>query len=272
MHIVILGAGYIGKNLEKLLNTKAHKVTLIKRDYLDYHNPTKLKSLDWADCVINASGFTGRPNIDECETKKELCHYLNVQVPIKITQALEESRCRLIHITSGCIYGGYQKEFTEQDTPNMGLYANEGSSYYSKCKHEFELVARGRADLLRIRMPINNDCRHPRNFLSKIANYPRLINAKNSKSYIPDLAGFINALVQTELPPDTYNVVNQGALTTKDVIAYCGLPEPTEWVNLEDLKLAAPRSNCVLSNAKASKIYTFKEEREIYTDKNSYDP
>jgi dTDP-4-dehydrorhamnose reductase len=259
MKIAILGAGYIGANLDQLLRAIGHDVSLISHSAMDYHDTAVAARLSKFGCVINAAGFTGRPNIDECETQKDLCWHLNVKVPITITRALAGSKCRLIHIGSGCIYDGYEKEFTETDAPNIGAC----SSFYSYCKQVFELLATGRADILRIRMPICDQVNYPRNYLSKIANYNRLIDARNSKTYVPDLAGFIAALLQTDQPPSTYNVVNQAAMTTREVIAACGMKEP-QWVELSELGLLAHRSNCVLSNAKASKIYRFRDESEIY--------
>ena len=64
--ILILGYGYVGGYLYTELKKK-HDVVIIKKDFLDYTNSKDLikflKSSAF-DYVINAFGFTGRPNID----------------------------------------------------------------------------------------------------------------------------------------------------------------------------------------------------------------
>ena len=269
-NILILGKGYIGTGLYKFLENKEEKISIISQNDINYHDIeilSKFLSDNGIEVIINCSGFTGRPNVDEAESKKDECFKLNVDSPLRILKLCNDKDVRYIHISSGCIYSGYEKYFTEEDAPNFGLLAS--SSTYSKSKHWFEESSKlSKLDLVRIRMPISHDLDNQRNFLYKIMNYPNLVNYLNSKTYLPDLYEFIFKLIN-EPDPDSqriYNVVNQSPLTTREIIDILnsnGFKIMPKWVDIKDLKLKAPRSNCVLDNSKASKIHKFKTEREF---------
>ncbi len=222
--------------------------------------------------VINCSGFTGRPNVDEAEWKKEECWRLNVQSPLDINRACNNIDVKYVHISSGCIYSGYLKDYTENDKPDFGLF--DKSSFYSKSKHAFELMSKGLHNkIVRIRMPVCNDLKNPRNYLKKIMEYPNLIDYTNSKTYIPDLCGFIKTLLEADLNwigQDIYNVVNGGALSTRGVIDKLNNMNEgnwkvlnPNWVHLIELNILAPRSNCVLDSSKSMRIYPLHTETEI---------
>lgn len=267
--ILILGNGYIGNILSNYLGGLGE--LLGSKDF-NYHD-TKLLFRYCLNkevkCIINCSGFTGKPNVDEAEDKKELCWRLNVESPLNINRLCDYYGIRYIHISSGCIYNGYEKDYSETDVPNFGMF--DHSSFYSKTKHEFERLASIYANtILRIRMPICDDLTNPRNYLHKILKYPKLIDKRNSKTYIPDLCKFIGELLYADRGIKTdgiYNVVNDNPLTTKRVIqiinSFNKIQWHPEWVNEEDLNLKAPRSNCVLDNTKATQFMKFMTEEEV---------
>jgi dTDP-4-dehydrorhamnose reductase len=271
--ILILGQGYIGTFLhQQLLQRGHHNVFIVGSNKLNYHNPSVLRTFllnNGLGIVINCSGFTGRPNVDEGELKKEECWRLNVLSPISVARTCNDLHVKYFHIGSGCIYDGYDKEFTEEDAPNFGLF--DHSSFYSKSKHAFELHTRDlNVKVIRIRMPICNDLGNPRNYLHKILNYKKLINCINSKTYLPDLAGFLSSYIENNTEwwtrQDIYNVVNPDPLSTKDVLEIVNpswLDSGVEWVNIKELSLAAPRSNCVLDSSKACRWYPLQTESEI---------
>ena len=279
-NILILGNGYIGGELFIRLTTLGHNVILVGRKDLDYHNQNIFKKYllnNNVDTVINCSGFTGRPNVDEGEIKKELCWDLNVNLPLQITQTCNSVGVKMIHISSGCIYNGYDKDYTETDAPNFGLF--DFSSFYSKTKHAFETLSRDKTlKILRIRMPITNDS-NDRNFIKKILKYDNLIDFRNSKTHIPDLANVVDNLLKVDRlgfwrGQDIYNVVNPDPLTTREVCKIMKMSgkENKNWkfVNMEDLDIKAPRSNCVLDGSKLDSIYKMRTEREIIEESCQY--
>jgi dTDP-4-dehydrorhamnose reductase len=277
--ILILGGGYIGTHLKNHLGKYFNVITLKSGGKEDYHNTRflrRLLSYGNVRYVINCSGFTGRPNVDEGESRKEECWELNVLSPLRINQLCNDLGIRYLHISSGCIYNGYKKIFKEYDSPNFGLF--DHSSFYSKSKHAFELGSKHLDNkILRIRMPICNDLTNPRNYLNKIMNYLNLVNYNNSKTYIPDLCSFIEELIRKTdnvkgswVGQDIFNVVNPRSYNTKEVIEHLNIMNEgnwsklnPNWVEIEDLDITAPRSNCILDNEKADEIFELHSEYEV---------
>jgi dTDP-4-dehydrorhamnose reductase len=272
--ILILGGGYIGSHINQHLTKAGYSTKVITSSDVNYHDKKTFWNFVVREYnpthVINCSGFTGRPNVDEGELKKELCWQLNVVSPMQCADVCAAHGIRYIHIGSGCIYAGYEKEFTEEDSPNFGLFDNI-SSFYSKTKHAFEVMSKNLpVKIIRIRMPISK-LSDSRSFLSKIRNYNNIIDYKNSKTYIPDLCQFVAVLLEhptlqwTE--QDVYNVVNPSPLTTlevMDIMKDFQLHNPA-WkiVKIEDLDIKTGRSNCIMSNKKASELLTLRPECDI---------
>ena len=265
--ILILGYGYVGGYLyNRLKQDKNNDVTIVKREFLDYTDSTKVeqwlkKEKDHYNYVINCSGFTGRPNVDEGEKKPKLCYELNTFTPLRISNLCKTYGINYIHISSGCIYTGYQKQFTEKDEPNFGLFDKE-SSTYSKSKHAFEL-GNDYGLIIRVRMPFCDQLRD-RSYLTKILKYNNLINQVNSKTYIPQLLDFIEHILKGEYncrQKDIINFVQPNALAPDKVTAIMeekGLANPDwKWVQFEDLNCTANRSNCVMSVKKLKQKYEF---------------
>jgi dTDP-4-dehydrorhamnose reductase len=270
---LILGGGYVGSYLSRYLSNQEFHIDVVNSKLLNYHDSKTLYNYllnNNYDTVINCSGFTGRPNVDEAESKKELCWQLNVVSPLNVADICKKLCVKYIHISSGCIYSGYEKDYTEDDKPNFGLFDTE-SSFYSKSKHAFEVLSKHLpVKILRVRMPICPDLTNGRNYINKIVKYPNLINYKNSKTYLPDLSEFILRYITENtnwVDSEVYNLVNPEPLTTKQLISelqYELFPYITpNWVNLEDLDIKTSRSNCILDGTKANKFYKFRTELEM---------
>ena len=268
--IVILGNGYVGKNLyDRLLfpgpDKKSYDVKIEKRKLLNYNDVKSLEAYldrEKPDYVINCSGFTGRPNVDEGELKQELCFELNTFGPLRVSNLCKIKNINYIHISSGCIYTGYDKPWEEDDEPNFGLF-DEDSSTYSKSKHAFELGCDWGL-ILRVRMPFC-DILHDRSYLTKIYKYDNLIDRVNSKTYIPQLLDFIEHFVSNDYEAkekDILNFVNPEALSTARVTQlmekFDVVNPDWDWIHYCDLDTVAHRSNCVMSTDKLEEEYGFK--------------
>ena len=263
--IVILGNGYVGRNLyDRLQFQEGYDVNLERKKLLNYNDIKKLEQYidkEKPDYIINCSGFTGRPNVDEGELKQELCFELNTFAPLRISNLCKLKDINYIHISSGCIYSGYGKQYTEEDEPNFGFF-DEDSSTYSKSKHAFELGCDWGL-VLRVRMPFC-DKLHERSFITKIYKYDNLIDRVNSKTYIPQLLDFMEYFISKGYEAkdkEILNFVNPGALSTKKVterMEHFDITNPNwKWVHFCDLETIANRSNCVMSTAKLEKEYGF---------------
>jgi dTDP-4-dehydrorhamnose reductase len=258
MYHVILGKGFVGTHLSQYFkrNNIDHKI--FSQSELDYTDPNTFKDfLDTNDknikWVINCSGYTGVPNVDACEDNKELCYAYNVLYPMQVVKLCNQYKIPVIHIGSGCIYSGYEKEFTEEDTPNFGIYSNQ-SSYYSKCKHVFETFAKEfNCYVLRIRIPFT-DILTRKNYFSKLLNYDTLINELNSVTSLNDFDEFVVRFISTKPEYGIYNVVNPEPVKAEEVIEILKdnkiVNSKWRFIELKDLNTKANRSNCVLTTDK----------------------
>jgi|TARA_B110000495_G_scaffold73649_1_gene63032 dTDP-4-dehydrorhamnose reductase len=213
------------------------------------------------DIIINACGYTGRPNVDACEDDKADCWDLNVNLPVNISTICKLYSIPFIHVSSGCIYTGYDKEYTEEDEPNFGI-GSDDSSWYSKTKHACETILDiKRTYILRVRMPFCADNRD-RSILSKVLNYNNLINMDNSMTCVEDFTIFISKFIEkidsTGMSGGIFNVCNPGRINLKqitDIFKYNGIGNKLwNFVDIKDLELKANRSNCVLDCTKISKL------------------
>lgn len=265
MNVLVLGGGYIGNYVFNHLK-RLHNVEQITQKTVDYtvsesggkHFKSYLHDKRF-DIAVNCSGYTGKPNVDACEQNKEDCWYYNVTAPVKTNNILNAFRIPVIHISSGCIYEG-DRMFTEEDIPNFGLY-DDHSSFYSKSKHAGELALKDMVGyIFRIRMPF---CRstQPKNILQKYLKYNKITSFSNSLTCIHDLCNAIEhfCVHRNQIPYGLYNIVNRGHLTGEQVINLmrdCDVYNPAwEIVKMEELNLAAGRSNCTLSSDKLYKHF-----------------
>ena len=261
-NVLILGSGYVGTELYNFVSKEVDNYWLHSRSTLDYSDEAALRKFiinNSINYVVNCSGFTGRPNVDEGETKKDECWNLNVVIPLKVSKTCRALDINYIHISSGCIFSGYEKEFTEEDKPNFGLF--DHSSFYSKSKHAFETL-NDYGCTVRVRMPFSNGL-HDRSFITKIRKYNNLINFVNSKTYLPDLCNFIQYIVANKVNANKIGIINFVNPDAKDTKYLTDRMEShnldnKKWnfVNLEDIDIKAPRSNCVLSIEKLKTMFT----------------
>jgi dTDP-4-dehydrorhamnose reductase len=256
--ILILGKGYIGNYLANA-QTNDQIIHLSKKDldYSDYDTFDSFLKKESPDWIINSSGYTGKPNVDSCENDKENCFLYNVKVPMVITDIANNRNIPIVHIGSGCVYSGYEKNYSEQDSCNFGE-ENDYSSFYSKTKSSFERLSSGyNRYILRIRIPFN--CvPEPKNYIHKLLSYDNLINKENSLTCVDDLIDFVYKFIEKKPDFGLYNVVNEGSITASHVVSLLkqnGLENPNwRFVSIEEANFKVQRSNCILSTEKIKNI------------------
>ena len=258
------GSGYVGQAYQALLTNKGIPFRNLKRAEVDYGDTaalTRLLKEDKPAFLINAAGYTGKPNVDACELHKAECLFGNAVLPGRIAEACEAAGVPWGHVSSGCIFTGRPTdggEFTEADAPNFS-FRTDNCSFYSGTKALGEEVLAGRPDVFVWRLRIPFDHREgPRNYLTKLMRYARLLEAENSISQLHEFVAATFACWEKRIPFGTYNVTNPGFVTTRevvDLILQSGVcPKDYSFFDDEDefMKIAAktPRSNCVMSSAK----------------------
>lgn len=274
---LILGHGYIGtwlvKELDDCVVTTRRVVNISDAvDEITKYEP---------DVVINAIGKTGKPNVDWCEDNKEDTFFGNVSVPLFIAEACAKCDVYMVHLSSGCIYEseyGYDEKllhdephipheniekyhksyklvsepFTEEDEPNfIGSFYSRTKLYAEKCLDT--LNRNGFCKILQLRLRIPFDpIPSPRNLITKLVSYRRVISIPNSMTYIPDFLKIAGELIDKR-KIGIYNIMNAGFITHPEILdMYIELIDPDfeyEIISLEELDkmVKAKRSNCVHS-------------------------
>jgi dTDP-4-dehydrorhamnose reductase len=289
--ILLLGSsGYVGREFERILNGRGLEFKAIGRHQLDYTSSAELKKflgLIRPTFIINAAGFTGKPNVDACELQKEETMLGNVDFPKMLAQICQELKIPWGHVSSGCIFTGclveqegrwvleknmnkdyVQKIATSQPTrlrgfdesfsPNFSF--NDGPcSYYSGTKAMAEEAIKEMGDhyIWRLRIPFNN-INSPRNYLTKIQTYSKVYDNLNSLSHLDD---FVNACLDCwvkHIPYGIYNVTNPGFVSTRQVVELIKLILKPQrdfvfWESDDEFYrfgAKALRSNCILDSSK----------------------
>jgi dTDP-4-dehydrorhamnose reductase len=258
------GSGYVGQAYQTLLTQKGIPFRNLRRAELDYTNVTTLTAAlneDRPEFLINAAGYTGKPNVDACEDDKAECLFGNAVLPGRIAAACRAAGIPWGHVSSGCIFTGSRPDgggFTEDDTPNFSFRTNN-CSFYSGTKALGEEALHGEKNVYIWRLRIPFDHRDgPRNYLTKLMRYQRLLEAENSISQLHEFVAATFACWEKKVPFGTYNVTNPGHITTRevvDMIRASGVSDQDfEFFTSESefMQIAAktPRSNCTMNSGK----------------------
>jgi len=258
------GSGYVGHAYQALLTKKGLPFRNLRRAELDYSDPAVLAAAlrrDKPDFLINAAGYTGKPNVDSCELHKDETLFGNAVLPGRIARACAEAGVPWGHVSSGCIYNGSRADgqgFTEEDEPNF-TFRSPPCSFYSGTKALGEEVLAGQPGIYiwRLRIPFDS-VDNPRNYLTKLIRYKRLLDATNSISQLDEFVAATFACWEKRIPTGIYNVTNPGHVTAREITEMMkrrGVgPAQFDFFSneAEFMQLAAktPRSNCVLDESK----------------------
>ena len=266
--IILGGNGYVASSFAKLYKgNQFNAIKFVSRNEVNYLDGSILKSYLKdvnASYVINAAGFTGKPNVDACEEAKYDCLKGNAVLPGIIREVCEDLKIPWGHISSGCIYSGRRPDgggWTEKDEPNFS-FRSPPCSFYSGTKALGEEVLDGAENCFvwRLRIPFNHEA-HPRNYLQKVLSYENLLDVENSVSHLDEFCQKCVECFTKDIEPGVYNMTNSGSITTSQVTEWMiqeGLTNKKfQFFESEDefMQKAAktPRSNCVLDTTKAEK-------------------
>lgn len=290
--IALLGAsGYIGQAFAAELRRRGVDHDSLSRKQVDYTDFTALLAYlreRKPEFLVNAAGYTGRPNVDACETARAETLQGNTLFPLTVGHACEVAEIPWGHVSSGCIYSGAKVQasdgawrvekdltrpelrrafeeqpsrfagFVEEDEPNFS-FRQPPCSFYSGTKALAEEALRGvdRCYVWRLRIPFD-EIDNARNYLSKVQRYAKVYDNINSVSHRTDFVRACLDLWALRAPFGTYNVTNPGAVSTRQVVDLLSkrlrLDRRFEfWENDEEFyRVAAktPRSNCILEVSK----------------------
>ncbi|HAI98632.1 TPA: hypothetical protein DCL30_03815 [Candidatus Peribacteria bacterium] len=248
MTILIFGAkGYLG---QAFLTVYPDAVTT-NADIADPQAVANVLDEVKPTVVINTAGKTGRPNIDWCEEHKMETVRSNVLGPLVLLEECAKRKIYWVNLGSGCIYDGDNggRGFSEEDEPNYS------GSFYSRTKLWIDRILRDFPVLvLRLRMPFDGSV-NPRSLITKISSYSRVLDVKNSITYLPDFLAASARLIEKR-KTGLYNIVNPGAISPYEIMQmYQKIVDPArqfERLTMEQMPQVARtgRSNCILSGRK----------------------
>lgn len=213
--------------------------------------------------VFNAAGVTGRPNVDWCESNKVATIRANMIGCLTLADVTNKHDLTMINYGTGCIFEydathaeGSGVGFKEEDTPNFF------GSYYSRTKAILEelLCEYKNVCILRVRMPITSDLTNPRNFITKISRYQKVVNIPNSMTVLDELLPISMEMAKRDLR-GIYNFTNPGCVSHNEVLElYRDYIDPEfKWQNFtleEQAKvIVAARSNNEMDASKLKKEF-----------------
>ncbi len=244
-NILIVGKGFIGSRLKEALDcaVSTEKIYAYKdaERQIDRFKPKVL---------INCIGFTGA-NVDECELHKDKTLTANTFVPILLADVCVRRKIKLVHISSGCIYHykyGKDRPIGEEKLPDFFDLFYSRTKIYTERALEI-LSGRYGVLIVRTRIPLDNRP-HPKNLLTKLIHYKKIIDIPNSISYIPDFIQAVKYLVKIDAQ-GIYNVVNKGGLRYKDLLSvYKKYVPDFSFETIDYKKLKMVRTNLVLTTRK----------------------
>jgi len=264
MIIVFGGKGYVGRAFCQALERDGVPFHSVSRQTVDYYQSAELggmiKQLQ-PTFLINAVGYTGKPNVVAYEVHRHACLLCNAVLSGVVREVCEPQNLPWGHLSSGCICSGDgpgNQGFSEDDTPNFSFGSNYCSFYWgTKALGEEALGSAKDCYIWRLRIPFDQ-LDGPRNYLSKLMRYERLLDVRNSVSH---LGNFVYACLESErrrVPFGVYNVTNSGSVTTRQVVRIIKQYRFQDrsfayFENEEDfmqLVAKAPCSSCVLNNGK----------------------
>lgn len=214
--------------------------------------------------VLHLAGITGKPNVDWCESHKSQTYQINTIGHTNLARACYQEKIHITYYGTGCLYT-YDDEhpigstFTETDLHNFF-----GSTYsISKGIAEDIMAQYDNILILRLRMPISDDLA-PKNLISKLITYKKVINIPNSMSILSELLP-ISIDMSKKKVTGIYNFTNPGAISHNEILQlYKKYIQPDfTWENFslqeQDAILASKRSNCQLDTSKLQKEYSVTE-------------
>ncbi|KAK4364875.1 hypothetical protein RND71_016233 [Anisodus tanguticus] len=213
--------------------------------------------------VFNAAGVTGRPNVDWCESHKVETIRTNVAGTLTLADICREADILVMNFATGCIFEYDERHplgsgigFKEEDRPNFT------GSFYSKTKATVEELLNEYDNVctLRVRMPISSDLSNPRNFITKITRYDKVVNIPNSMTVLDELLPISIEMAKRNCR-GIWNFTNPGVVSHNEILEmYRDYIDPKfKWQNFdlqEQAKvIVAPRSNNELDTTKLKKEF-----------------
>lgn len=263
------GKGWIGGQMKTALENRGWTVHIAKsradndaavRAEVEAVQPTNLVSL------LGRTHGPGFGTIDYLEQKGKLVENMrdNLYAPLVLAQVAKETGRHLFYMGTGCIF-----EFDDEHTMENGVGFKEGDnpnffgSSYSVVKGYTDRLMKAYDDCclnVRIRMPISSED-GPRNFITKIIQYPRICSIPNSMTVLDDFFPIFADCMEKKVT-GALNAVNPGLIEHNTILGWYKefQNEGHTWEEIPNSTLvskcvAAARSNNLLDTGRLKELY-----------------
>jgi len=265
--LVIGGSGFIGWELVKFFSLKNHDVsyTYLKNNpkfehgfKQDITNKITLKELFnkiQPELVIYTTALT---NVDLCEIDNSLAYSIHVQGTQNVVEACQDTRSKLIYISTSFVFNGSKHPFFEYDVISP-------TTYYGITKAEGEKIVKDSGLLyliLRTDQPYGwkEEWNHYNSVMQVVENlrsgkeHKEIVDWYNTPTYVPDFVSSVEKLIKLKetgifhLVGSDYVSRYDWALTVAEIFNLNkSLIIP---ISSKDLNLSVKRDNVQLSNEK----------------------
>jgi dTDP-4-dehydrorhamnose reductase len=238
MKIIVIGRGQVGTAMCEAL--KEHGIYHWTQDIDELTSEEILRIAP--DAIINAAGKT---DLKWCEENPRETFRCNVEAPVQLYQRItahnkkSASPIRFLHFSSGCIWDGPYDDDGKPFTPN---HPARPAVYYSWTKAASDLLLLkedpNHVAILRPRQ-VYSSLRSPRNTISKLNSYPRLVTTPNSMSSMEIITKTVKHCLTDSDWTGIWNIYDKGIITPFQVgkmLAEAGLremPQPLEKSELD---------------------------------------
>jgi 3,5-epimerase/4-reductase len=216
------GNGWIGTQVVELLKSMDETI-LVSDNRLDntdaIQSEVSAENPDRVLCFVGRTHGEGFSTIDYLEQKGKIYENVrdNLFSPVFLSLVCSRLNVHLTYLGTGCIFTDKFPDdtegYTEDSLPNFfGSGYSTVKGFTDRLMHMFSDHVLN----VRIRMPIV-DYNHPRNFISKICSYEKIINIPNSMTVLPELLPVMIDLAKNK-KTGTVNLTNPGTITHNEIL------------------------------------------------------
>lgn len=169
-------------------------------------------------CFVGRTHGGNFTTIDYLESNDKLCVNINDNLysPVSLAILCTKLNIHMTYLGTGCIFNDESPEDTvgyeEEDIPNFfGSNYSVVKGFTDRLMHQFPKILN-----VRIRMPIV-DYHHPRNFITKITKYEKVVNIQNSMTVLPELLPLLIDMSNHKVE-GTVNLTNPGTMSHNEIL------------------------------------------------------